>query len=62
MVALKYGVTDSGKATVWEGRDSEEELYIWRFLLLLSQQQLVLYKTHYFISSKIYVTKWAEGT
>jgi len=59
---LKYGVTESGKATVWEGRDSEEVRYIWGFLLLLSEQQFFLYNAHYFISRKIYVTKWAEGT
>jgi hypothetical protein len=38
IVALKYGVIESGKEIVWEGRDSEEERYILRFLLLLSNR------------------------
>jgi hypothetical protein len=38
IVTLKYGVTESGKEIVWEGRDNEEELHILRFLLLLSDR------------------------
>ena len=38
IVTLKYGVTESGKETVWEGRDNEEELHTFAFPIAVVRQ------------------------